>query len=146
MKLSLCPDTVTNESERRQGHSIITPLLDRRNPPRVQCSPATAFENTPDCLQYHFLVHAAVEQKLAVLNDVRESIEITQTGEYVNFLRIFFPAFMHVLRSLPMSTTDDNNHKTRNTLLEILNRCFSVQPALGASQAMRCLPWPLHSP
>ena len=65
---------------------------------------------------------AAVEQKLAVLNDVRESIEITQTGEYVNFLRIFFPAFMHVLRSLPMSTTDDTNHKTRNTLLETLNR------------------------
>ena len=69
-----------------------------------------------------FPASAAVEQKLAVLNDVRESIEITQTGEYVNFLRIFFPAFMHVLRSLPMSTTDDNNHKTRNTLLEILNR------------------------
>lgn len=65
---------------------------------------------------------AAVEQKLAVLNEVRETIEITQTGEYANFLRIFFPAFMHVLRTLPMSTTDDNNHKTRNTLLEILNR------------------------
>jgi len=75
-------------------------------------------------------VLAAVEQKLAVLNDVRESIEITQTGEYVNFLRIFFPAFMHVLRSLPMSTTDDNNHKTRNTLLEILNRYSSYHMLL----------------
>ena len=53
---------------------------------------------------------------------MRETIEITQTGEYANFLRIFFPAFMHVLRTLPMSTMDDNNHKTRNTLLEILNR------------------------
>ena len=77
-------------------------------------------QSAPDTAKV--LVHAAVEQKLAVLNEVRETIEITQTGEYANFMRIFFPAFMHVLRTLPMSTTDDNNHKTRNTLLEILNR------------------------
>ena len=109
--------------------------MERVHPRRVHCSPAMALKDMPGCLHYHSRVHAAVEQKLAVLNDVRESIEITQTGEYVNFLRIFFPAFMHVLRSLPMSTTDDNNHKTRNTLLEILNRCFSLHTAAGASQA-----------
>lgn len=82
-----------------------------------------------------YSVLAAVEQKLAILNDVRESIEITQTGEYIKFLTIFFPALMHVLRSLPMSVTDDNKHKTRNTILEVLNRCACLPPCKPASHS-----------
>ena len=55
--------------------------------------------------------------------EVRESIELVHTAEYANFLRVFFPPFLQLLRDLPPSFSDNVDHKLRNMLLEILNRC-----------------------
>ena len=55
--------------------------------------------------------------------EVRESIELVHTAEYANFLRVFFPPFVQLLRDLPPSFSDNADHKLRNVLLEILNRC-----------------------
>jgi hypothetical protein len=77
-------------------------------------------------------VSAAAEERLALVAEVRESIELVHTAEYPNFLRAFFPPFLRLLRESAPSFTDNAEHKLRNMLLEILNR----------RAALPCLPRP----
>ena len=66
---------------------------------------------------------------------MRESIELVHTAEYANFLRVFFPPFVKLLGTLPPSFTDNADHKLRNMLLEVLNRC---DPPSAAATLQAC--------
>lgn len=55
--------------------------------------------------------------------EVRDSLEITHTSDYLNFLRCYFRAFSTILlqRTTPQ-LCDNTEHKLRNVIVEILNR------------------------
>ena len=55
--------------------------------------------------------------------EVKESIELVQTAAYGAFLKTFFSPFMQLLAGTPPQPADNPQHKLRNLLLEILNRC-----------------------
>ncbi|CAI9110926.1 OLC1v1011036C1 [Oldenlandia corymbosa var. corymbosa] len=55
--------------------------------------------------------------------EVRDSLEITHTGEYLNFLKCYFRAFSVILYQITRPQfTDNQEHKLRNIVVEILNR------------------------
>lgn len=55
--------------------------------------------------------------------EVRDSLEITHTGEYLNFLKCYFRAFSAILYQITKPQFVDNpEHKLRNIVVEILNR------------------------
>ncbi|KAK2978418.1 hypothetical protein RJ640_000598, partial [Escallonia rubra] len=55
--------------------------------------------------------------------EVRDSLEITHTGEYLNFLKCYFRAFSGILYHVTKPQfTDNPEHKLRNIVVEILNR------------------------
>ncbi|CAK9157022.1 unnamed protein product [Ilex paraguariensis] len=55
--------------------------------------------------------------------EVRDSLEITHTGEYLNFLKCYFRAFSAILYHITKPQFADNpEHKLRNIVVEILNR------------------------
>lgn len=55
--------------------------------------------------------------------EVRDSLEITHTGEYLNFLKCYFRPFSGILYQITKPQfTDNPEHKLRNIIIEILNR------------------------
>ena len=55
--------------------------------------------------------------------EVRDSLEITHTAEYLNFLKYYFRAFSVILLQITKPQfTDNPEHKLRNIVVEILNR------------------------
>ncbi|KAL0379140.1 UNVERIFIED_CONTAM: putative transcription-associated protein 1 [Sesamum radiatum] len=55
--------------------------------------------------------------------EVRDSLEICHTGEYLNFLKCYFRAFSAILYHITKPQfTDNPEHKLRNIIIEILNR------------------------
>lgn len=55
--------------------------------------------------------------------EVRDSLEICHTGEYLNFLKCYFRAFSTILHQTTKPQFADNaEHKLRNIIIEILNR------------------------
>ncbi|CAN4078750.1 unnamed protein product [Withania somnifera] len=64
-----------------------------------------------------------IQARLQMAMDVRDSLEITHTGEYLNFLKCYFHAFSGVLYQITKPQFSDNpEHKLRNIVVEILNR------------------------
>lgn len=55
--------------------------------------------------------------------EVRDSLEIAHTAEYLNFLKCYFRAFSVILLQITKPQfTDNPEHKLRNIIVEILNR------------------------
>lgn len=55
--------------------------------------------------------------------EVRDSLEIAHTAEYLNFLKCYFRAFSIILVQMTKPQFIDNQeHKLRNVIVEILNR------------------------
>lgn len=55
--------------------------------------------------------------------EVRDSLEIAHTAEYLNFLKCYFRAFSVILLQITKpQMTDNPEHKLRNIVVEILNR------------------------
>ena len=55
--------------------------------------------------------------------EVRDSLEIAHTAEYLNFLKCYFRAFSVILLQITTpQMTDNPEHKLRNIVVEILNR------------------------
>jgi transformation/transcription domain-associated protein len=63
-----------------------------------------------------------LDEKLKIVNEIRDYIEITFTAEYQGFLQHLMPSFLHVLQVLRPVNVDDKVHRIRNTILEILSR------------------------
>ncbi|XP_075091326.1 uncharacterized protein LOC107801589 isoform X2 [Nicotiana tabacum] len=64
-----------------------------------------------------------IQTRLQMAMEVRDSLEITHTGEYLNFLKCYFRAFSGVLYQITKPQFADNpEHKLRNIVVEILNR------------------------
>lgn len=63
------------------------------------------------------------EKRRELANEVRNSIELVHSHDYSEFLTHYLPAFRTVLcvRTTPQSE-DNSIHRTRGTILEILNR------------------------
>ncbi|XP_059293060.1 uncharacterized protein LOC132046449 isoform X1 [Lycium ferocissimum] len=64
-----------------------------------------------------------IQTRLQMAMEVRDSLEITHTGEYLNFLKCYFRSFSGVLYQITKPQFVDNpEHKLRNIVVEILNR------------------------
>ncbi|CAL9045632.1 unnamed protein product [Musa banksii] len=64
-----------------------------------------------------------VQVRLQMVMEVRDSLEIAHTSEYLNFLKCYFRAFSVILTQLTSpQTTESAEHKLRNVVVEILNR------------------------
>ncbi|RRT53488.1 hypothetical protein B296_00049840, partial [Ensete ventricosum] len=64
-----------------------------------------------------------VQARLQMVMEVRDSLEIAHTSEYLNFLKCYFRAFSVILTQLTSpQTTESAEHKLRNVVVEILNR------------------------
>lgn len=74
---------------------------------------------------------AAVEDKVKVAAELKESLDIVLTAEYSAFLSTFFKPFCDILRTVPPQFADTPEHKLRNTIIDILAR-LPVNEALRA--------------
>ncbi|XWS45545.1 hypothetical protein CRYUN_Cryun15aG0145700 [Craigia yunnanensis] len=64
-----------------------------------------------------------IQTRLQMAMEVRDSLEIAHTAEYLNFLKCYFRAFSVVLLQITKPQfTDNTEHKLRNIVVEILNR------------------------
>ncbi|XP_022741614.1 transformation/transcription domain-associated protein-like isoform X2 [Durio zibethinus] len=64
-----------------------------------------------------------IQTRLQMAIEVRDSLEIAHTAEYLNFLKCYFRAFSVVLLKITKPQfTDNPEHKLRNIVVEILNR------------------------
>ncbi|KAG1327763.1 Phosphatidylinositol 3-and 4-kinase family protein with FAT domain [Cocos nucifera] len=64
-----------------------------------------------------------VQLRLQMVMEVRDSLEIAHTSEYLNFLKCYFRAFSVILTRLTTPQfTESAEHKLRNVVVEILNR------------------------
>ncbi|XWS33857.1 hypothetical protein CRYUN_Cryun22dG0119000 [Craigia yunnanensis] len=64
-----------------------------------------------------------IQTRLQMAMEVRDSLEIAHTAEYLNFLKCYFRAFSVVLLQITKPQfTDNPEHKLRNIVVEILNR------------------------
>ncbi|CAH9105798.1 unnamed protein product [Cuscuta europaea] len=64
-----------------------------------------------------------IQTRLQMVSEVRDSLEITHTGEYLNFLKCYFRPFSVIMYHMTKPQTMDNpEHKLRNIVVEILNR------------------------
>ncbi|EHA8588761.1 hypothetical protein COCNU_scaffold006566G000100 [Cocos nucifera] len=64
-----------------------------------------------------------VQVRLQMVMEVRDSLEIAHTSEYLNFLKCYFRAFSVILAQLTTpQLTENAEHKLRNVVVEILNR------------------------
>jgi transformation/transcription domain-associated protein len=61
--------------------------------------------------------------KLAILNELRDGIEIVQSLDYSNYLELLLPVFIQLLNSVDVSFhSQDINQKLRMVVLEICHR------------------------
>ncbi|KAM6591803.1 hypothetical protein CsatA_014408 [Cannabis sativa] len=64
-----------------------------------------------------------IQTRLQMAMEVRDSLEIAHTAEYLNFLKCYFRAFSVILLQITKPQFVDNpEHKLRNVVVEILNR------------------------
>ncbi|XP_043814591.1 transformation/transcription domain-associated protein isoform X2 [Manihot esculenta] len=64
-----------------------------------------------------------IQTRLQMAMEVRDSLEIAHTAEYLNFLKCYFRAFSVILLQITKPQFVDNpEHKLRNIVVEILNR------------------------
>ncbi|CAI0392859.1 unnamed protein product [Linum tenue] len=64
-----------------------------------------------------------MQTRLQMAMEVRDSLEIAHTPEYLNFLKCYFRAFSAILLQITSPQFVDNpEHKLRNIVVEILNR------------------------
>ncbi|XP_010268349.1 PREDICTED: transformation/transcription domain-associated protein-like [Nelumbo nucifera] len=64
-----------------------------------------------------------IQTRLQMAMEVRDSLEIAHTAEYLNFLKCYFRAFSMILTQITTPQfTDNAEHKLRNVIVEILNR------------------------
>ncbi|GLU19769.1 hypothetical protein SLE2022_359970 [Rubroshorea leprosula] len=64
-----------------------------------------------------------IQVRLQMAMEVRDSLEIAHTSEYLNFLKCYFRAFSVILLQITKPQFIDNQeHKLRNIVVEILNR------------------------
>lgn len=64
-----------------------------------------------------------IQTRLQMAMEVRDSLEIAHTAEYLNFLKYYFRAFSVILLQITKPQfTDNHEHKLRNIVVEILNR------------------------
>lgn len=64
-----------------------------------------------------------MQNRLTLATEVRDSIEIVHTSEYLNFLKSYFVVFSNLLTKITKPQATDNvEHKLRNVVIEILNR------------------------
>lgn len=64
-----------------------------------------------------------IQTRLEMVVEVRDSLEIAHTAEYLNFLKCYFPAFSVILLQITKpQLVDSPEHKLRNIVVEILNR------------------------
>ncbi|XP_061345668.1 uncharacterized protein LOC133291419 isoform X3 [Gastrolobium bilobum] len=64
-----------------------------------------------------------IQERLQMVMEVRDSLEIAHTAEYLNFLKCYFRAFSAILLQITKPQFEDNpEHKLRNIVVEILNR------------------------
>ncbi|GAV88596.1 PI3_PI4_kinase domain-containing protein/FAT domain-containing protein [Cephalotus follicularis] len=64
-----------------------------------------------------------IQARLQMAMEVRDSLEIAHTAEYLNFLKCYFRAFSVILVQITKPQfTDNPEHKLRNIVVEILNR------------------------
>ncbi|CAK9320740.1 unnamed protein product [Citrullus colocynthis] len=65
----------------------------------------------------------SIQTRLQMATEVRDSLEIAHTPEYLNFLKCYFRAFSVILLKITKPQfTDSHEHKLRNIVVEILNR------------------------
>ncbi|XP_031475658.1 uncharacterized protein LOC116247605 isoform X2 [Nymphaea colorata] len=64
-----------------------------------------------------------MQTRLQLAMEVRDSLEVAHTSEYLNFLKCYFRAFSSVLTHLTKPQFSDSiEHKVRNVVVEVLNR------------------------
>ena len=64
-----------------------------------------------------------MQVRLQLAMEVRDSLEMTHTPDYLNFLRCYFRAFSAILTNYTTpQATENAEHKLRNVVIEILNR------------------------
>ncbi|KAJ4791719.1 Transformation/transcription domain-associated protein [Rhynchospora pubera] len=64
-----------------------------------------------------------ISMRLQMATEVRDSLEIAHTSEYLNFLKCYFRAFSVILNHLTSPQfVETPEHKLRNIVVEILNR------------------------
>ncbi|KAL6045043.1 putative transformation/transcription domain-associated protein [Balamuthia mandrillaris] len=78
--------------------------------------------NVEDLARRFMAAREDAATQLQIVTEIRDNVEIVHTGEYPNFLKYLFPIFYNLLRQGQPELGDGPEQKTRNTVLDILNR------------------------
>ena len=64
-----------------------------------------------------------MQNRYQLATEVRDSLDIVHSSEYLNFLKSYFRVFSSILlQHTKPQGTDSAEHKLRNVIIEILNR------------------------
>ena len=82
-----------------------------------------------------------IPNRLKALSEIRENMDIVQhPGEYPKFLQNLINPMMNLLMTGPIQPNNEDQHKIRNTILEILYRCPFTEPLQSfARDLMQCM-------
>ncbi|KAK7351961.1 hypothetical protein VNO77_11761 [Canavalia gladiata] len=69
-----------------------------------------------------FLFDCDIQARVQMVKEVRDSLEIALTAEYLNFLKCYFPAFTVILLQLTKPQFVDNPEQLRYNVVDILSR------------------------
>ena len=66
---------------------------------------------------------STLEERMKVVSEIRDRMEITNSSEYGNFVQTMLPAFKKLLMEIvPAQFQENKENKIRSVILDILNR------------------------
>lgn len=69
---------------------------------------------------------AATAERLGIVAEIRESLELSQGSDYVGFLRAFCQPLLRLLQTVPPSAADAPEQRLRVAALEVCTRCVFI--------------------
>ena len=71
---------------------------------------------------------AATAERLGIIAEIRESLELSQGSDYAGFLRAFCQPLLRLLQTVPPSAADAPEQRLRVAALEVCTRCAIAVP------------------
>ena len=83
-----------------------------------------------------FCASAATAERLGIVAEIRESLELSQGSDYVGFLRAFCQPLLRLLQTVLPSTADAPEQRLRVAALEVCTRCAVAVLCPGVTEGL----------
>lgn len=76
-----------------------------------------------------FLACEANAERLAIIAEIRDSLEQSQGADYASFVRAFCKPLLRLLQTVPPMHADAPEQRLRMAALEVCSRCVQCHPS-----------------